>query len=178
MIATEPLPERLFPMPHYGRHGFDYWHQDDDGRLLAGGFRDFDLESEFTASEETTPRIQGALDDFVEQLLGRRPEITHRWAGVFGLVPDLMPVVGRVPGREGLWTAGGYSGHGNVLGLDVRRPRRAGDRGRPASAARADGSCSARRLALDQLVVARRFEAVAGAGPPAPQLAVTTSPSC
>ena len=88
-----------------------------DGRILAGGFRDFDLESEFTTSEETTPRIQGALDDFVEQILGRRPVVTHRWAGVFGLVPDLMPVVGRVPGRDGLWVAGGYSGHGNVLGL-------------------------------------------------------------
>jgi gamma-glutamylputrescine oxidase len=107
----------LFPMPHYGRHGFDYWHQDLDGRILAGGFRDFDLESEFTDSEETTPRIQGALEDFVEKLLGRRPRVTHRWAGVFGLVPDLMPVVGRVPSRDGLWVAGGYSGHGNVLGL-------------------------------------------------------------
>ncbi len=117
MIATEPLPERLFAMPHYGRHGFDYWHQDPDGRLIVGGFRDADMESEFTASEETTPRIQGALNDFVEALLGRRPEITHRWSGVFGLVPDLMPVVGPVPGREGLWVAGGYSGHGNVLGL-------------------------------------------------------------
>lgn len=117
MIATEPLPERLFPMPHYGRHGFDYWHQDPDGRLIVGGFRDADMESEFTANEETTPRIQGALDGFVEALLGRRPEITHRWSGVFGLVPDLMPVVGPVPGRDGLWVAGGYSGHGNVLGL-------------------------------------------------------------
>lgn len=117
MIATEPLPERLFAMPHYGRHGLDYWHQDPDGRLLVGGFRDVDMASEFTATEETTPRIQGALDDFVEALLGRRPAITHRWSGVFGLVPDLLPVVGPVPGREGLWAAGGYSGHGNVLGL-------------------------------------------------------------
>ena len=50
MIATEPIPERLFPMPHYGRHGYDYWHQDEEGRILAGGFRDFDLESEFTTS--------------------------------------------------------------------------------------------------------------------------------
>lgn len=117
MLATEPLAERLFPLPHYGRHGYDYWHQDEEGRLLVGGFRDADMESEFTASEETTPRIQGALEDFVEVLLGRRPAITHRWAGIFGLVPDLMPVVGRLPGREGLWVAGGYSGHGNVLGL-------------------------------------------------------------
>ena len=117
MIATEPLPERLFPMPHYGRHGLDYWHQDPDGRLIVGGFRDADMAAEFTATEETTTRIQGALDGFVEALLGRRPEITHRWAGVFGLVPDLLPVVGPVPGRAGLWVAGGYSGHGNVLGL-------------------------------------------------------------
>jgi gamma-glutamylputrescine oxidase len=117
MVATEPLPEQLFPLPHYGRHGYDYWHQNDEGRLLVGGFRDADMDSEFTAVEETTPRIQAALEEFVEELLGRRPEITHRWAGVFGLVPDLMPVVGRVPGDDRLWVAGGYSGHGNVLGL-------------------------------------------------------------
>ena len=29
VIATEPLAERLFDVPHYGRHGFDYWHQTD-----------------------------------------------------------------------------------------------------------------------------------------------------
>jgi gamma-glutamylputrescine oxidase len=117
MIATEPLPERLFPLPHYGRHGYDYWHQNEEGRLLVGGFRDADMDSEFTAEEATTERIQGALERFVESLIGRMPAVTHRWAGVFGLVPDLMPVVGRHPGREGLWVAGGYSGHGNVLGL-------------------------------------------------------------
>jgi gamma-glutamylputrescine oxidase len=117
MIATEPLPEQLFPMPHYGRHGYDYWHQNEEGRLIVGGFRDADMDSEFTAEESTTEPIQGALKSFAEELLGRPPAITHRWAGVFGLVPDLMPVVGRHPGREGLWVAGGYSGHGNVLGL-------------------------------------------------------------
>ncbi len=117
MIATEPVPERLFPMPHYGRHGYDYWHQNDEGRLIVGGFRDADMDSEFTAEEATTERIQDALDGFAEELSGRRPRITHRWSGVFGLVPDLMPVVGPHPGREGLWVAGGYSGHGNVLGL-------------------------------------------------------------
>ena len=117
MVATEPLPERLFEMPHYGRHGLDYWHQNDEGRLIAGGFRDVDMDSEFTATEATTERIQGALDSFVADLLGRMPAVEHRWSGVFGLVPDLMPVVGPHPGRDGLWVAGGYSGHGNVLGL-------------------------------------------------------------
>jgi glycine/D-amino acid oxidase-like deaminating enzyme len=117
MIATEPIQERWFGRPHYGRHGFDYWHQRDDGRILAGGFRDVDMTSEFTDREETTPPIQDALESFVAGLAGRRLAVTHRWAGIFGLVPDLLPVVGRVPGDDGIWVAGGYSGHGNVLGF-------------------------------------------------------------
>ena len=52
VIATEPVPERLFEVPHYGRHGFDYWHQAEDGRIVAGGFRDVSLDTEFTADEE------------------------------------------------------------------------------------------------------------------------------
>ena len=116
MLATEPIPERLFDRPHYGRHGFDYWQQLEDGSIVAGGFRDAELASEFTADEATTPGIQGALEAFLAGLLGRAPAITHRWAGIFGLVPDLLPVVGRLPGSDRLWVAGGYSGHGNVLG--------------------------------------------------------------
>jgi glycine/D-amino acid oxidase-like deaminating enzyme len=118
MIATEPLEQRLFPvMPFYGRHGYDYWHQGADGRLIVGGFRDADMSGEFTAAEETTARIQEALDAFAESLAGFPPPVANRWSGIFGLVPDLMPVVGRVPGSDRLWVAGGYSGHGNVLGF-------------------------------------------------------------
>ena len=117
MLATEPLPESLFRCPHYGRHGFDYWQQIPDGRVLAGGFRDWSLDSEFTTEEETTPTIQGALEAFVADLTGRPPRITHRWAGIFGLVLDFLPVVGPLPGSDRVWVAGGYSGHGNVLGF-------------------------------------------------------------
>jgi gamma-glutamylputrescine oxidase len=117
MLATEPLPQRLFERPHYSRHGFDYWQQTPDGRLLAGGFRDTALASEFTTEEEVTPSIQAALDALVAELAGRAVAITHRWAGLFGLVLDFLPVVGPVPGSDRLWVAGGYSGHGNVLGF-------------------------------------------------------------
>ena len=117
MIATEPIPERLFDCPHYGRHGFDYWHQRDDGRILAGGFRDSALHEEFTTDERTTPQIQEALESFVAGLVGQPVAVEQRWAGIFGLVMDFLPVVGRVPGEERVWVAGGYSGHGNVLGL-------------------------------------------------------------
>src|SRR5262249_23519285 len=75
VLATEPLEERLFEVPHYGRHGFDYWHQTPDGRLVAGGFRDQSLDTEFTAVEETTPVVQHALDAFVRELLGREVRV-------------------------------------------------------------------------------------------------------
>jgi glycine/D-amino acid oxidase-like deaminating enzyme len=111
------LTEQVFDCPHYGRHGFDYWQQTPDGRILAGGFRDSALQDEFTTDETTTPQIQDALEAFVAELVGRPLRIDYRWAGIFGLVMDFLPVVGRVPGEDRVWVAGGYSGHGNVLGL-------------------------------------------------------------
>jgi len=121
VIATEPIEERLFEVPHYGRHGFDYWHQTPDGRIVAGGFRDVSLDTEFTADEVTTPAVQDALERFIESHLGRPLRVDYRWAGIFGMVFDFVPVVGPVPGQEGVWIAGGYSGHGNVLGFACGR---------------------------------------------------------
>jgi glycine/D-amino acid oxidase-like deaminating enzyme len=117
VVATEPIAERWYETPHYGRHGFDYWHQTPDGRIVAGGFRDTSLTTEFTAEEEVTPPVQRALDAFVAGIAGRPLRIDYRWAGIFGMVMDFLPVVGRLPGRDGVWVAGGYSGHGNVLGF-------------------------------------------------------------
>jgi gamma-glutamylputrescine oxidase len=117
VITTEPLGERLFDCPHYARHGFDYWQQLADGRIVLGGFRDFSILTEMTDDETTTAPIQEALDAFLVELLGYMPNVTHRWAGIFGLTQDLLPLVGRVPGHEGAWIAAGYSGHGNVLGF-------------------------------------------------------------
>ena len=117
VIATEPVPDRLFEVPHYGRHGFDYWHQDEDGRIVAGGFRDVSFDTEFTADEQLTEPVQNALHAFVDGLVGRELRVDYAWAGIFGMVMDFLPVVGRVPELDGVWVAGGYSGHGNVLGF-------------------------------------------------------------
>src|SRR5206468_9965451 len=117
VVATEPLERMLFPRPHYARRGFDYWQQTPDGRLVLGGRRDTRLEDEFTNEEAITDEIQAELTAFASELLGEPPRIEHRWAGIFGAVEDRLPLVGPVPGRDGVWVAAGYSGHGNVLGL-------------------------------------------------------------
>ncbi len=116
VVTTEPLAELLFPFPHYARRGYDYWQQTPDRRLVVGGRRDADV-TENTAEEALTPAIQARLESFVVELVGQLPEIAHRWAGIFGSSPDDRPLAGAVPGRDGLWVAAGYSGHGNVLGF-------------------------------------------------------------
>ena len=37
-------------------------------------------------------------------------EAAYQWSGVWGTSKDKHPWVGAVPGRDGLWLAGGYSG--------------------------------------------------------------------
>jgi glycine/D-amino acid oxidase-like deaminating enzyme len=118
VIASEPLDRVLYDRPHYARQGFDYWQQLPDGRILLGGFRDTSILDELTDVEETTPAIQSSLESFLHELAGEEVAVTHRWAGIFGLTQDLLPLVGPVPAHDGrVWVAGGYSGHGNVLGF-------------------------------------------------------------
>jgi gamma-glutamylputrescine oxidase len=118
VIASAPLDRILYDRPHYARQGFDYWQQLSDRRILLGGFRDVSILDELTDVEETTPAIQASLESFLHELAGEKVEVTHRWAGIFGLTQDMLPLVGPVSARDGrIWVAGGYSGHGNVLGF-------------------------------------------------------------
>jgi glycine/D-amino acid oxidase-like deaminating enzyme len=117
VLVTEQLPEPLFERPHYARDGLDYWQQLPDRRLVIGGRRDMDRDAEYTAVEETSAAIQSQIERLATELLGWPPAITHRWAGIWGETPDRLPLVGPLPSRGGVWIAGGYSGHGNVLGL-------------------------------------------------------------
>ncbi len=117
VLATEPFPEPLIPCPIYARWGFDYYQQRSDGRVVLGGRRDADLETEATRVERTTDAIQAALEELLHELVGEAPRVTHRWSGIMGFTPDHLPLVGPLPGREGVWVSAGYSGHGNVLGF-------------------------------------------------------------
>ena len=117
VLVTEPLPELLFERPHYSRYGFDYWQQTPDRRLVVGGSRDAGREDEWTDEEVVTDVVQQRIEAHAFDLLGRRPAVTHRWAGIWGTTDDLLPLVGALPANDRVWVAAGYSGHGNVLGF-------------------------------------------------------------
>jgi gamma-glutamylputrescine oxidase len=117
MTATAPLAEHVTDRLVYSRWGYEYFQQRPDGRLLIGGFSDVDGDASYTDSDAGNPAIWERIEQHIRDDLGLDPVITHRWAGVVGYSDDALPYVGEVPGRPGLWVAGGYSGHGNVPGF-------------------------------------------------------------
>jgi hypothetical protein len=110
--------------PHYARHGFDYWQQLADGRIVLGGFRDFSILTEMTDEEITTEPIQEALDAFLVELLRYLPEVTHRWAGMLRAYPRLTAARGASPESRGHVDRRGLFGPRERSGLHVRRARR------------------------------------------------------
>jgi gamma-glutamylputrescine oxidase len=113
MVATEPLPERLVECPVYARWGYEYFQQPPDGRLLVGGFSDLDGGHSYTDRDEGSAAVWDRIERYLREDLGLQARITHRWVGTVGYSHNGLPVVDEV---GGVYVAGGYSGHGNVLG--------------------------------------------------------------
>ena len=86
--------------------------------MTLGGARLRDLDAEYTDREADHAAVQAALDAFLRNGSASPPaRVAQRWAGIMGFSADLLPVVGEIPGRPGLWVCGGYSGVGNVPGF-------------------------------------------------------------
>ena len=62
-------------------------------------------------------QVQAMQDRFAERFpkIGR-PRIRDAWAGMIDAMPDVVPIVDRVPSVEGLIVATGMSGHGFGIG--------------------------------------------------------------
>jgi glycine/D-amino acid oxidase-like deaminating enzyme len=112
MLATAPTAP-IFPCPVYADHGFDYWRQDEFGRVVLGGWRNLDTEGEKGTDERLHPVIQERMEAFLQRFSGMRGvPVTHRWSGTMGFSRDGLPIVGGVPGLPGALAAAGFTGHG------------------------------------------------------------------
>jgi glycine/D-amino acid oxidase-like deaminating enzyme len=86
-----------------------YFHREGDGVLMGMGGHDattFDttVDDRFV-NEELVPRAVAVYPPLADA------GIHSRWAGLYEMTPDRLPVVGRAR-VNGLWIAAGFSGHG------------------------------------------------------------------
>lgn len=122
-IATIEIPEAAgTPVLHDLSHGF-YSRPESETRLLAG---------DGTQLHEFDPdRFDSHPDaDFVEAIAGRvllrfthgdRARYRKGWAGLCAGTPDRRPILGPVPGVDGLWVLTGDNGFGLMRGLALGR---------------------------------------------------------
>jgi gamma-glutamylputrescine oxidase len=119
MLATAPATDVHVPRPVYWRDGYEYWQQLDDGRIALGGFRDTELETEWTPDAEPSPGIQQRLEHFLREHIGTIAPITHRWAASVSYTDNGAPICEEV--RDGVFAIGAYSGTGNIVGAVCAR---------------------------------------------------------
>lgn len=82
-----------------------------DGRIVAGGEDEKDEKAHQDAKK--LGRKARVIADKVAALLAiDRPEVDFAWAGPFGVTPDGLPIIGRVPGLANVFTVMGYGGNG------------------------------------------------------------------
>ncbi len=110
--ATEPLGHNSPVLP--GREAVDdsrfvvrYFRKSADNRLLFGGREAY--------GKATPGDIERAIRRQITQIYPDLAEvpITHAWGGTVGITMPRMPYVREL--KPGLWTAGGFSGHGVIM---------------------------------------------------------------
>jgi sarcosine oxidase subunit beta len=114
-FVTEPfdaLPSSL-PMTIEFSSGL-YFHPESGGFLFGMGNREEPSSFNKTVDEAW-------MMSTVEALVARAPafedaNVLNGWAGFYEVTPDDNPVLGFVPGIEGLAVAAGFSGHGFMQG--------------------------------------------------------------
>ena len=84
MLCTTPQSP-IFERPIYADHGFDYWRQKPDGRIVLGGWRNLDPDSEVGYDETLHGDIQDSMTRFLRQFNGLASvQIETRWSGIMG----------------------------------------------------------------------------------------------
>ena len=115
MLLTDALP--AFVTPVVGATGRPLsFKQADTGHVMIGGGHKGSARLDTGAVTLDVPRIAYSARTALELFpLLRGARIVHAWAGIEGVTPDEIPVIGRSPSADGLVHAFGFCGHGFAL---------------------------------------------------------------
>jgi glycine/D-amino acid oxidase-like deaminating enzyme len=119
VLVTEPLPNISLPGTFHYNHGYAYFRQLPDHRILLGGGRNLDFAAEETTVPGLTPMVQTYLENLLHNVIvpGQRPRIDYRWSGVMGFGPALAPIVDWA--RPGVLAAVRCNGMGVAMGAGI-----------------------------------------------------------
>ncbi|MET0529549.1 MAG: FAD-binding oxidoreductase, partial [Microvirga sp.] len=115
MLLTDSLPPFLTPVVGAAGRPLSF-KQSESGHVMIGGGHKGLADLDTGQVRLDVPRLaysaRTALDLFP---ILRDARIVHAWAGIEGVTPDELPVIGRSAVADGLVHAFGFSGHGFAL---------------------------------------------------------------
>jgi glycine/D-amino acid oxidase-like deaminating enzyme len=114
-IATRPQPQNIWSggaLIWEDSEKYLYARTTVAGRIIIGG-EDSDDVVEPEARDRLIPRKEALLTDKLTALWpAADTDIEFRWAGTFDTTRDGLPLIGPVPGANGIYAAYGYGGNG------------------------------------------------------------------
>lgn len=118
VLVTSELPHlRLHGNYHYD-NGY-YYFRNVGKRLLLGGARNQDFETENTDKAAINEKLQAHLIAFARERLLPDQEFTieQQWSGIMGFTADKKPICGEI--KPGLFVAAGMNGMGVAMGAGL-----------------------------------------------------------
>ncbi len=118
ILVTEPIADLHLRGCYHFDEGF-YYFRNVGNRILLGGARNRDFQSERTTTMGVTDTIQEALQMMLEKVIlpGRSIGIDQRWSGLMGFTVDKQPVVQKLSAHVAVGF--GCNGMGVALGADI-----------------------------------------------------------
>jgi len=116
MLLTGPAPTSLAPVMGAFDRKLSLKQLADGGYLIGGGWPGRVVDHGANRWEVLDPSVKGSLDVAREVYPPVGSCVLARsWIGLEAFMPDELPVIGPVPGVDGLLVAAGFSGHGFAL---------------------------------------------------------------
>jgi len=110
LIATEPISSQALPAPCYADYGYEYARPLRDGRLVLGSWRRPGQDAGRSGPSES---VRAGLSRFIGRYFPEaQKHIASRRAGVMGLTPDGLPIIGSLPYLPQVAFAIGFGGWG------------------------------------------------------------------
>jgi len=116
MLLTDPAPASLAPVVGCFGRPLSLKQLDDGAYLIGGGWPARIPDALVNRWEVLSESIRGSLEVARAVYAPLAPRsVARSWAGIEAFTPDDLPVLGAVPGVDGLLVAAGFSGHGFAL---------------------------------------------------------------
>lgn len=94
VLITEPIENLNIKGTFHLDRGY-YYFRNIDNRILLGGGRNLDFDTEATTEFGQTEKIQNKLEELLKTVIlpNQKIEIAHRWSGIMGMGETKNPIV-------------------------------------------------------------------------------------